>query len=542
MSATGLLQEIYQEVDRRIRAALKRNRVDLTQTTGVIPTQQLPTAGNTGSGYTPTTHQASHQSGGGDALTGNVDANARVGVRKNSAGSTYARRRLNLIEGSNVTLTVADDSGSEEVDITIAAASSSSSLTWFNVLDYGAVGDGTTNDQSAINSAIAALNTATRGVLYFPGGYTFKTTGALTTITAAALVMGDGAGSFDGAAAVSQITCTSSTAVLFTFTGKYATIRDLYLLSNSGGTPSAGAAILTDSSYLEQKVDCFNLHIRGFYDAIDRKVGAQDVFKNILITAPVRYGIRIRNTVNGDAGDWSIIGCNFYSDVYHATAAIRIESSGGGKIVNCKTNMALDNHHFTYGIDQANPGTATGILLVGNCSFENYATSAIRLRGTNWNIASIHGCQFGDYGLSSAAAIDVASMTDVIVDACAFLNGSSGAAAITLSSVTRYYIGAVVNNGYTAVLSATSSTGIDMSAGASGGAPGDATYVTLSTNGTLTDERVLTAGSGISITDGGAGSTVTLATTDEWSVLTNGDPVSPELIFASGDVVMIHTT
>lgn len=27
----------------------------------------------------------------------------------------------------------------------------------------------------------------------------------------------------------------------------------------------------------------------------------------------------------------------------------------------------------------------------------------------------------------------------------------------------------------------------------------------------------------------------------EWSVLTNGDPVTPELIFAGGDVIMVHT-
>jgi len=44
-----------------------------------------------------------------------------------------------------------------------------------------------------------------------------------------------------------------------------------------------------------------------------------------------------------------------------------------------------------------------------------------------------------------------------------------------------------------------------------GGAPTDAQYVTLATDSTLTDERVLTAGSNITITDGGAGSTVTIA-------------------------------
>ena len=54
---------------------------------------------------------------------------------------------------------------------------------------------------------------------------------------------------------------------------------------------------------------------------------------------------------------------------------------------------------------------------------------------------------------------------------------------------------------------------IDSSGGGGGGAPTGAQYVTLSTNGSLTHERVLTAGTGISITDGGAGSTVTINST-----------------------------
>lgn len=47
--------------------------------------------------------------------------------------------------------------------------------------------------------------------------------------------------------------------------------------------------------------------------------------------------------------------------------------------------------------------------------------------------------------------------------------------------------------------------------GGGGGAPTNATFVTLSTDATLTQERVLTAGSGITIVDGGAGSTVTIS-------------------------------
>jgi hypothetical protein len=49
--------------------------------------------------------------------------------------------------------------------------------------------------------------------------------------------------------------------------------------------------------------------------------------------------------------------------------------------------------------------------------------------------------------------------------------------------------------------------------GGGGGAPTDAQYVTLATDGGLANERVLTAGTGISLTDGGAGGNLTIANT-----------------------------
>ena len=52
--------------------------------------------------------------------------------------------------------------------------------------------------------------------------------------------------------------------------------------------------------------------------------------------------------------------------------------------------------------------------------------------------------------------------------------------------------------------------GSNLSNVAGGGAPTDAAYVTLATDGDLSAERVLTAGDGIGLTDGGAGSTITI--------------------------------
>ena len=45
------------------------------------------------------------------------------------------------------------------------------------------------------------------------------------------------------------------------------------------------------------------------------------------------------------------------------------------------------------------------------------------------------------------------------------------------------------------------------------GAPTDAQYITLATDGDLSAERVLTAGDNISLTDAGAGGTLTIAAT-----------------------------
>lgn len=60
-------------------------------------------------------------------------------VRKNSTGTIFSRPQINLIEGSNVTLTVADDAGNDEIDVTIASSGGGAGATWTEVeIDFGA--------------------------------------------------------------------------------------------------------------------------------------------------------------------------------------------------------------------------------------------------------------------------------------------------------------------------------------------------------------------------------------------------------------------
>lgn len=67
---------------------LKNWRPDLRQSTGAIPSRQLPAAGNTGSGYTPALHAASHQHGGSDEIA-TVTAGAYA-IPMAGAGGTLA--------------------------------------------------------------------------------------------------------------------------------------------------------------------------------------------------------------------------------------------------------------------------------------------------------------------------------------------------------------------------------------------------------------------------------------------------------------------
>jgi len=95
---------------------------------------QIITEGGGGGGGVPpsrTLTASAPITGGGDLSadrafgfdqTAALGNNARIAVSKNSGATVGMRRRVNLIEGTNITLTIADDAGNEEVDVTIAAS------------------------------------------------------------------------------------------------------------------------------------------------------------------------------------------------------------------------------------------------------------------------------------------------------------------------------------------------------------------------------------------------------------------------------------
>lgn len=105
----------------------------------------------------------------------------------------------------------------------LQSVESSASFT-INVKWYGAKGDGTTNDTSAIQAAAAAMGAGDS--LYFPAGYEFLLTDAIAITTARTHVIGYGA----------KLTQSGTEKAHIAVSAEYVTIEGLWLYNSRGGT------------------------------------------------------------------------------------------------------------------------------------------------------------------------------------------------------------------------------------------------------------------------------------------------------------------
>lgn len=194
----------------------------------------------------------------------------------------------------------------------------------------------------------------------------------------------------------------------------------------------------------------------------------------------------------------------------------------------------------------ASAGSCTN--LVGHGSFVSLGTRNARLFAQNlylysvdnvfavddnsarWAMSSIDGLLLitapggTTIGAGAASADIEGTIMNVLGDNVSISVGDNSRVAF-ISCDTSDYVG---NSGFNTLLRvrgySTRTLGpneVDLdNLGGGGGAPTNATYVTLSTDATLTQERVLTAGSGITIVDAGAGSTVTISASGGGATLT----------------------
>lgn len=106
---------------------------------------------------------------------------------------------------------------------------------FFNVKDYGATGNGSTDDTSAINAAIAGANTNSGGIVFFPTG-TYIVSSTLTAPASKVTIMGCGAGS------IIKLASGWSGGRVFNITNDYVRIESFKFLGGPNNTASSNPA------------------------------------------------------------------------------------------------------------------------------------------------------------------------------------------------------------------------------------------------------------------------------------------------------------
>jgi hypothetical protein len=106
-------------------------------------------------------------SGANNIASGIVTA---VAAGKLTIGGTDGDMIVDDAAGESVTITQWDSRRSTAQAVADLAGAGGAALGWFNVLSYGAAGDGSTDDTAAIQAAINAAGTTGGGVVYFPRG------------------------------------------------------------------------------------------------------------------------------------------------------------------------------------------------------------------------------------------------------------------------------------------------------------------------------------------------------------------------------------
>ena len=275
-----------------------------------------------------------------------------------------------------------------------------------NVKDFGAVGDGSTDDTAAINRAIANLITVEstgkeRRKLYFPGG-TYYVTGNTIKVYPHIALIGDGPTS--------------------TFIKQYDATQT-HLIETADTNGNTGAGIGNDSGTVPQGITMsgisFNTQSNSNVFVINQ---AQDIhFENChfvgtytnrdstALDIPSRALITMNTTAANPTKRLSFHSCTFSNSVYAVNTSDNIEDV---TFVACE----FKNLYRAFNLGEASDGSTTNKtvgptgFVITSCRFDEIDAEAIKI----WDVGGTpHGnivsaCSFRDVGRFSDDSSDVA--------------------------------------------------------------------------------------------------------------------------------------
>ncbi|WP_296617008.1 glycosyl hydrolase family 28-related protein [Sphingomonas sp.] len=245
-----------------------------------------------------------------------------------------------------------------------------------SVLTYGAVGNGVTDDTTAIRNAITAAG-ATGGIVSFPAG-TYKISGTLTISSANVMLIGEGVDA-------TKIVSTNTAADILNFYASPAFsgggVRDMTL--EVSGSATAGAAIRING---QRSIGVENIWIRT-------------PFQGVVLEGDNR-ACRIRNVdISDHLGNGFVIGGG--GNQYLHTCTTFRNAQGGGTVAFLVTQTdgawfdTCVSQRASYGM-RVVPGATQYVtdLWINACDFDNSASDGVvfdsgtaggRITTVNWN-------------------------------------------------------------------------------------------------------------------------------------------------------------
>jgi hypothetical protein len=338
---------------------------------------------------------------------------------------------------------------------------------YFNVKDYGAIGDSTTDDRAAIMKARdAAYNGG--GVLFFPAGKYRISDSILFQYPIRIQGVGKSGGLHNnqsgGVLEHNRLGPIQTSTEIIVTDGKNGFVFERQadetkaapavemLTISSTATPGScapGAFIVIRGMIQGATVD--NVTFYGGYNQINVESGYYQAITRCHFSAPQKNGIFTNNKIRTDTGDFTVTASIFssgtFSTLADTTMAIRWESGGGMRIVNNKFDACEfdTSHAFRYDIYATNVLDPTSVFIIADNSIENYTISGIYLHGVvspYVRIIQINNNEFTPVG-SEGPAIDIDQMEDVNISQFAVRDwsGVHPGPAVKVTNTTKVTIG-----------------------------------------------------------------------------------------------------
>jgi hypothetical protein len=300
----------------------------------------------------------------------------------------------------------------------------------FNVLDFGAVGDGSTNNNASIQAAIDAAEANNGGSVYFPDGVYLLTTGITVLANDVSLIFDTGASiNWAGSATGTIITVSNGTNQ---FRNNIENLRITHTTVMTGGTALKLDAVNT--------FNINNIQIDGAFNAISLTGGA-GIIQNVQLTNSAAGGIVVdlinvgdfyleNGTIQGPIGAqpaYAILVrkaaiCNIKNiDAFQSGEGLRVDPAGPDAVDHLNVNEC----HFeggTYGIALVGAG-AINWARINNSGAPINTFSGIYVAPVVANSVHFYGCYAYLNGLRGMHLVS-GSYEDVIIESCVFTGNS----------------------------------------------------------------------------------------------------------------------